>query len=340
MKIKQEIIQHVRRLYLHKLLYYSILFLVFSVLAILLIVLINHILLPPLEGFITSLKLTAILWLTIFIIGPGRILCFYLLTFLLPITYFKKVLHKYDEGRWFRSIQFLNSNDLIRNWASDKLQYELQKDLPAIKKSWKSRFLVLPVFLVLILLIFISLLLRKSILDTGKELSTGQFASRSGMYFEGYDTLQMNYGEFYTIPNIYNTTLYIDGSRSKASSFLCAENKNLQWLIQGRLVKSLWLTIDSVPSLYNYSVRVKPPEYLNIDDYLNTDTLFLYTGSELQFQLTGLLIDRILLNVPRGTFKADSSFKWNSGETISLVSNRGKTLLNPIIIELKDQRPP
>ena len=339
MKIKQEIIQHVRRLYLHKLLYYSILFLVFSVLAILLVVLINHVFLPPLEGFITSLKLTAILWLTIFILGPGRILCFYLLTFLLPITYFKKVLHKYDEGRWFRGIQFLKSDDLIKNWASNKVLDELEQDLPVIKKSWKSRFLVLPVFFVLLLLISLSLLLRKSILDTSNELSTGQFTSRSGIYFEGYDTLQINYGEVYNIPNIQNTTVYINGTTNKASSIVCSEDKKLQWLIKGRLVKSLWLDVDSVPSLYSYNVRVKPPEYLNIDEYLNTDTLFLYDGSKLQFQLTGLLVDRILLNVPRGTLKNHSSIKWNSGESISMISNTGKELLKPIIVELKDQRP-
>lgn len=272
-------------------------------------------------------------------IGPIRLLGYYLATFILPITYFPKALQKYDEGRWFRSVQFLQSKNIIENWASKKVLEELNEDLPRIEQSWQSQFTLIPITIILILSITCIAIFNSSVSNTGLEFTTGEFTSRSGIQFEGYDTIHMNYGEVFFIPEISKTTLSINGKLSQTPSLICTSDIELKWLLQGRLVKSLWITTDSIPRLKSYTARIYPPAYLEVDQYFSSDTLFLYDGSEVLFEFTGLLIDRIFLGVSRGTVQASETIKWRSGETISLVSSQGQELLRPVIIELKDHPP-
>lgn len=264
---------------------------------------------------------------------------YYLATFILPITYFSKALQKYDEGRWFRSVQFLQSKNTIENWASKKVLEELNDDLPRIEQSWRSKFALLPITIILLLSIVCIAIFNSSVSNTGLEITTGEFTSRSGIQFEGYDTIQMNYGDVFSIPEISKTTLSINGELSQTTSLICTSNIELKWLLQGRLVKSLWITTDSIPLLNSYTARISPPAYLEVDQYFNSDTLFLYDGSEVNFELRGLLIDRILINVPRGTVQSSESIKWNSGEIIRIVSSQGHELVRPVIVELKDHAP-
>lgn len=273
------------------------------------------------------------------LIGPIRLLGYYLATFILPITYFSKALQKYDEGRWFRSVQFLQSKNTIENWASKKVLEELSDDLPRIEQSWKSKFALLPITIILLLSIVCIAIFNSSVSNTGLEITTGEFTSRSGIQFEGYDTIQMNYGEVFPIPEISKTTLSINSELSQTSSLICTSDIELKWLLQGRLVKSLWITTDSIPLLNSYTARISPPAYLEVDQYFNNDTLFLYDGSEVNFEPRGLLTDRILINVPRGTVQSSETIKWNSGETISIVSSQGHELARPVIVELKDHAP-
>ncbi len=273
------------------------------------------------------------------LLGPIRLLGYYLATFILPITYFSKALQKYDEGRWFRSVQFLQSKDTIENWASKKVLEELTDDLPRIEQSWRSKFALLPITIILILSITCIAIFKSSVSNTGLEITTGEFTSRSGIQFEGYDTIYMNYGEVFSIPEISKTTLSINGKSSQIPSLICTSDVELKWLLQGRLVKSLWITTDSIPRLNSYTARISPPAYLEVDQYTSSDTLFLYDGSEVIFELTGLLTDRIFLSVSRGTVQASETINWSSGETISIVSSQGKELVKPVIIELKDHLP-
>ena len=273
------------------------------------------------------------------LIGPIRLLVYYLATFILPTTYFSKALQKYDEGRWFRSVQFLQSKNTIENWASKKVLVELNNDLPRIEQSWRSKFALLPITIILILSITCVAIFKSSVSNTGLEITTGEFTSRSGIKFEGYDTIRMNYGEVFTIPEISKTSVLINGKSSQIPSLICTSDIELTWLLQGRLVKSLWIATDSIPRLNSYTAIISPPAYLEVDQYISNDTLFLYDGSEVLFELTGLLTDRIFLSVSRGTVHVSETIIWRSGETISLVSSQGKELLRPVIIELKDHPP-
>ena len=151
MRIPGNIKLYLQRLFLHKLLYYSILYLIIAALLLLIIVFTNYTFFPPLEGFIKGIKGVFLLWGLGLLIGPIRLLVYYLATFILPITYFSKVLHKYDEGRWFRSVQFLKSKNFIENWASKKVLAELNEDLPRIEQSWISKFALLPITIIFIL---------------------------------------------------------------------------------------------------------------------------------------------------------------------------------------------
>ena len=279
------------------------------------------------------------LWGLGLVIGPIRLLGYYLATFMLPITYFSKALQKYDEGRWFRSVQFLKSKNPIENWASIKVLTKLDEDLPRLEQSWRSRFALLPVTIILLLSIVCIGIFKSSVSSTGLEITTGEFTSRSGIQFEGYDTIHMNYGEVYSIPEIDRTTLTINSKSSQTSSVICTSDVQLKWLLQGRLVKSLWIVTDSIPRLNTYIAKISPPAYLGVDEYFTSDTLFLYDDSEVFFELSGLLTERILINVPRGTVHASETIKWKSKEMISIVSSQGKELLRPIIIELKDYSP-
>ena len=272
-------------------------------------------------------------------IGPIRLLGYYLATFILPITYFSKSLQKYDEGRWFRSVQFLNSKNTIKNWASKKVLAQLNADLPRIEQSWRSKFALIPITIILILSIICIAIFNPLVSKTGLEITTGELNSRSGIQFEGYDTIHMNYGEVFLIPEISKTTLSINGKLSQSSSLICTSDINLKWLLQGRLVKSLLIITDSIPRLNNFTAWISPPAYLGVDQYFNNDTLFLYDGSEVFFEFTGLLTDRILINVPRGTIHSSEIIKWRSGEIISMVSSQGQELFRPVIVELKDYPP-
>ncbi len=339
MRIPGNIKSYLRRLFLHKLLYYSVLYLILSALLLLIIVFTNYAFFPPLEEFIKGIKAITILWGLGLLLGPIRLLGYYLATFILPITYFSKALQKYDEGRWFRSVQFLQSKDTIENWASKKVLEELTDDLPRIEQSWRSKFALLPITIILMLSIACITIFKAPVANAGLEMTTGEFTSRSGIQFEGYDTIYMNYGEVFSIPEIYKTTLSINGKSSQIPSLICTSDVELKWLLQGRLVKSLWITIDSIPRLNSYTARISPPAYLEVDQYTSSDTLFLYDGSEVFFELTGLLTDRIFLSVSRGTVQASETINWSSGETISIVSSQGKELVKPVIIELKDHLP-
>ena len=339
MRIPGNIKYYVQRLFLHKLLYYSVLYLIISALLLLIIVFTNYVFFPPLEEFIKGIKAIAILWGLGLLFGPIRLLGYYLATFILPITYFSKALQKYDEGRWFRSVQFIQSKNTIENWASKKVLEELNDDLPRIEQSWRSKFALLPIMIILILSITCIAIFKSPVSDTGIEITTSEFTSRSGIQFEGYDTIHMNYGEVFTIPEISKTIVSIDGKLSQIPSLICTSDIELTWLLQGRLVKSLWIATDSIPRLNSYTARITPPAYLEVDQYTSSDTLFLYDGSEVFFELTGLLTDRIFLSVSRGTVQASETINWSSGETISIVSSQGKELVKPVIIELKDHPP-
>ena len=319
--------------------YYSVLYLIISAFLLLIIVFTNYAFFPLLEEFIKGIKLITILWGFGLLIGPIRLLGYYLATFILPITYFSKALQKYDEGRWFRSVQFLQSKSTIENWASKKVLDELNEDLPRIEQSWRSKFALLPITIILILSVICIAIFNSSVLNTGLEITTGELTSRSGIEFEGYDTIQMNYGEVFTIPDISKTTVSINGKSSQIPFLICTSDIELTWLLQGRLVKSLWIAIDSIPRLNSYTARISPPAYLEVDQYISSDTLFMYDGSELLFELSGLLTDRIFLSVSRGTVRVSETITWRSGETISLVSSQGQELLRPVIIELKDHPP-
>ena len=339
MRIPGNIKLYLQRLFLHKLLYYSVLYLIISALLLLIIVFTNYTFFPPLEEFIKGIKVVTILWGLGLLLGPIRLLGYYLATFILPITYFSKSLQQYDEGRWFRSVQFLQSKNTIDNWASKKVLEELNDDLSRIEQSWQSKFALLPITIILILSITCIAIFNSSVSNTGLEITTGEFTSRSGIQFEGYDTIHMNYGEVFTIPDISKTSVSINGISSQIPSLICTSDIELKWLLQGRLVKSLWIATDSIPRLNSYTARISPPAYLEVDHYLSSDTLFLYDGSEVLFELTGLLTDRIFLSVSRGTVQASETITWRSGERISLVSSQGKELLRPVIIELKDHPP-
>ena len=339
MRIPRNIKYYLQRLFLHKLLYYSVLYLIISALLLLIIVFTNYAFFPLLEEFIKGIKVITILWGFVLLIGPIRLLGYYLATFILPITYFSKALQKYDEGRWFRSVQFLQSKNTIENWASKKVLEELNEDLPRIEQSWRSKFALLPITIILILSVTCIAIFNSSVLNTGLEITTGELTSRSGIQFEGYDTIHMNYGEVFTIPDISKTTVSINGKSSQINFLVCTSDIELIWLLQGRLVKSLWIAIDSIPRLNSYTARITPPAYLGVDQYISSDTLFMYDGSELLFELSGLLTDRIFLSVSRGTVRASENITWRSGETISLVSSQGQELLRPVIIELKDHPP-
>ena len=216
---------------------------------------------------------------------------------------------------------------------------ELNEDLPRIEQSWRSKFALLPITIILILSVICIAIFNSSVLNTGLEITTGELTSRSGIEFEGYDTIHMNYGEVFTIPDISKTTVSINGKSSQIPFLICTSDIELTWLLQGRLVKSLWIAIDSIPHLNNYTARISPPAYLGVDQYISSDTLFMYDGSELLFELSGLLTDRIFLSVSRGTVRVSETITWRSGETISLVSSQGQELLRPVIIELKDHTP-
>jgi len=339
MRIPGNVKYYLQRLFLHKLLYYSVLYLILSALLLLIIVFTNYAFFPPLEEFIKGIKAFTILWGLGLLIGPIRLLGYYLATFILPITYFSKALQKYDEGRWFRSIQFLQSKNTIDNWASKKVLEELNDDLPRIEQSWRSKFALLPITIILLLSIVCIIIFNSSVSNTGLEITTGEFTSRSGIKFEGYDTIQMNYGEVFSIPEISKTTLSINDELSQTSSLICTGDIELKWLLQGRLVKLLWIATDSIPLLNSYTARVSPPAYLEVDQYFNNDTLFLYDGSEVNFELRGLLTDRILINVPRGTVQPSETIKWKSEEPISIVSSQGYELARLVIVELKDHPP-
>ena len=338
MKEQRPIIYYIRDFLLRKTLYYSILYFVFSLILAIGVSVYNYFILPELSKIQAVLKGIGTVWIIIGLLGPIRWLFLFGCTWLLPEHWFYSILKKYDEGRLKQGTQLLRANNKIQLWASDKVFSQVRSELVLTKSQWRDQFK--PVISLIALSILISALviipdrIKTSSID---ELIKGSYSAARPSISNIPDTLVYNYGDVFQLGSYTNCNAII--KENIRSGDIVDRNFIIDWKTKGRLVKHQHIIVDSIPTLSSVVCEITPPSYMELHPYEGSDTLFIYPNSRLEFNLSGLLLDKVSCFVSRETFNKNEVIRWTKNLTIVFKDNRGNSLYTPVIIELNDNPP-
>jgi hypothetical protein len=306
MKGPSHIERALRLLFLSKALYYSILWIVLSLVVAAIYTGYNFIFLPNLNVFRTIGVIFLVSATISFVAFPLRFLLSAVCVPLFSNRYAGKLLRKYDGGRTSQYAELEAGKELER-WSASKVLLEFQTQLPqflpAIKQDWNLRRI--GIFLACILLI---LLLTPSRIwkESSVEILTGQLRPSEAQFFDIPDTLRFNFGDKIDLSN-YKSNSY--NSNWITDVWEVTEDTSVEWSMQGRYLKRTAVLCDSVPNLNGWSAKITPPAYLGLNSYIAEDTLRGYLGSKVALNIQGILLDEATLIVSRGTYDAREVFK-------------------------------
>jgi hypothetical protein len=294
MKEGIEIKDFVRRIFLRKSLYFSLLTIFLSGCIALFITTINLWFIPGLFRIQQVGKIYILLTLLTALIYPLRYLFLAVGVRFLSNKYLAKVVKEYDGGRFNQSLD-LGEKGEIGAWSSRIALLEskttLRLFISTIKYHWTYRYILIGVTL----LTLVALLFYGPLKISTDELITGQFRTSEEIRILP-DTIYTN---FYTEPDVsqfINWNLDIE----EVPSVVITNSKH-KVLKNGRLVKELWIVCDSVISVTSWSAFITPPSYTNIKSYRLSDTVKAISGSSVAVNFKGLLTEYLEPVVSRET---------------------------------------
>lgn len=294
MKEGIEIKDFVRRIFLRKSLYFSLLTIFITGFTALLITTINLWFIPGLFRIQQVGKIYILLTLLAALIYPLRYLLLAIGVRFLSNKYLAKVVKEYDGGRFNQSLD-LRAKGEIGEWSSRIALLESKTTLglliSTIKYHWTYRYILIGVTL----LTLVTLLFYRPLKISTEELITGQF--RTSEYIRILpDTIHT---KFYTEPDL---SQFLDWNLDIAEvPSVVIRNSKHKVLKNGRLVKELWIVCDSVISVTSWSALITPPSYTNIKPYKLSDTIKTVSGSSVMVNFKGLLTEYLEPVVSRET---------------------------------------
>ena len=294
MKEGIEIKDFVRRIFLRKSLYFSLLTIFLSGLIALFITTINLWFIPGLFRIQQVGKIYILLTLLTGLIYPLRYLFLAAGVRFLSDRYLAKVVKEYDGGRFNQSLD-LGEKGEIGEWSSRIALLESKTTLglliSTIKYHWTYRYILIGVTL----LTLVTLVFYRPLKISTEELITGQFRTSEDIQVLP-DTIHT---KFYTEPDL---SQFLDWNLdiTEVPSVVIKNSKH-KVLKNGRLVKELWIVCDSVISVTSWSAYITPPTYTNIKPYRLSDTIKAISGSSIRVNFKGLLTEFLEPVVSRET---------------------------------------
>ena len=338
MRKQKEILFYIRDLILRKSLYYSILYLILSLIIGISTIIYNYFFIPELTTIKVVVKGIGLVWLIAVILGPLRLLILFILSWILPERFFYFILRKYDDGRLNQTRVLENNRKALDTWASQKIRDRVTHDLKSIKNQWRKQFYptvgIITGFGLIISLVFIPTKIKESSYD---ELVKGSYSSARPSLPPIPDTLIYNYGDNFELGS-YSNCIGRVTETIKSNSFL-DRDLIVNWYNKGRFIKTQYIQVDSIPKIHSVECVVTPPSYLKLLPYSNDDTIYVYKNSLITFNCTGLLLDKVSCLVSRETISIESDIVWRGENSIALVDDKDRVLFKPTIIELKDNAP-
>lgn len=294
MKEGIEIKDFVRRIFLRKSLYFSLLTIFLSGFTALFISTINLWFIPGLFRIQQVGKIYILLTLLTALIYPLRYLFLAAGVRFLSDRYLAKVVKDYDGGRFNQSLD-LGKKGEIGEWSSRIALLEsktaLRLLIRTIKYHWTYRYILIGVTL----LALVTLLFYRPLKISTEELITGQYRISEEIQILP-DTI---YTDFYTEPDV---SQFIDSNLDiEEVPSVVIKNSKHKVLKNGRLVKELWIVCDSVISVTSWSAFITPPTYTNIKPYRLSDTIKAISGSSIRVNFKGLLTEYLEPVVSRET---------------------------------------
>jgi hypothetical protein len=294
MKEGIEIKDFVRRIFLRKSLYFSLLTIFLSGFTALFITTINLWFIPGLFRIQQVGKIYILLTLLTALLYPLRYLFLALGVRFLSSKYLAKVVKEYDGGRFNQSLD-LGEKGEIGEWSSRIALLESKNTLglliSTIKYHWTYRYILTGVTL----LTLVALLFYRPLKISTDELITGQYRTSEEIRILP-DTIYTN---FYTEPDV---SQFIDWNLDiEEVPSVVIKNSKHKVLKNGRLVKELWIVCDSVISVTSWSAFIIPPTYTNIKPYRLSDTIKAISGSSVAVNFKGLLTEYLEPVVSRET---------------------------------------
>jgi hypothetical protein len=248
-----------------------------------------------------------------------------------------KYLEPFDEGRFSQIVDLGANGGLIHSWASLKMLEGIVPRIETIKQGWKRRFGFKIPLLIFCGIFIVSFLIPAHIINSSKEITQGVFYPRTTAWKKPADTLRVDYGSIYNVPEfgdeLSSTANVVD------KEITITADIEFSWYYKGRYLFSQWVIVDSIPKVVSYSALIHPPGYLKINPYSTSDTLFLYEGSSIDFQASGLLLNLVALNVSRETLDRSISFTWKEGQDLELNSRKWIDPIQLPVVVLKDKYP-
>ena len=296
MKERVHIERFVKRIFLRKSLYFSLLSIFILGTLGISIAAINLWFLPDLSIIQSFLKGYIILSGVTLVTGPLRYLLLGLFSSRLSDRFIASTINDYDGGLFTQSLN-LRDKGSLGSWSSKIATREsnsvLSDVISTLRFHWSFRlFLIGTIISFLAFIIF-----YKPIKTSTTEIVTGNLRS-SLAPLDLPDTL---FVEIYNKPNINLFEKF--GYLLKGAPAKVIDNSLHKWKYKGRDIKSTWIICDSLISVNSWSAIVKAPMYTGLSEYKVTDTIKAISGSEVKVSFKGVLTDYLKPDVSRETVK-------------------------------------
>lgn len=332
MKEKQNIERTLRLLFLSKSLYYSVLWLILSFVAAVLVIGINQIFIPKLSLIRSISILTTSLSFLFFLGFPLRFILGALFTPWLHTTLKARLLKQYDGGLLGQYAELSQGGELDK-WSASKLFIEsselLKLQLPSIKKDWNVKAWRPFLMILGLLVLFIPTKFWK---ENTKEIVQGKLRVELVNEFDFKDTVVVNYGDNFDLIDLKSNSY---GEIYTQEKVVILKDTTMIWVYKGREVGYTFIDCDSVSTLEGWQATVSPPAYLKMNSYTSKDTIKAYSGSTVELKLYGLLLDKVMIDVSRGTYINLESIPLTNDSVITLHARNAGFIIPVQILEDK-----
>ena len=294
MKERVQIERFVKRIFLRKSLYFSLLCVFFLGILGITLTVINLWFLPDLIIIQSLFKGFIILTGISLVLGPLRYLLLGIFCSMLSDRFIAKTVIAFDGGLFKQSLD-LREKGSLGSWSSKIATREsntvLSDVITTLRFHWSFRLLLFGTsFFCLVFLVFL-----KPIKTSTTEIVTGNLRS-SLTPSDLPDTLLV---EIFNKPNIESFKEL--GFELVDLPGRVVNNSFHQWKFKGRDMKSTWIICDSIIKVNSWSAIILPPEYTGLSEYTVSDTITAIKGSKVKVTFKGVLTDFLRPQVSRET---------------------------------------
>ena len=294
MKERVQIERFVKRIFLRKSLYFSLISVFITGIIGLLIAAINLWFLPDLSIIQSLFKGYILLTSIAFLIGPLRYLLLTIFSNHLSEGFIARTVKDYDGGLYIQSLE-LRKEGSLGSWSSIIAKREsntvLRDVITTLRFHWTFRYFIIGTILSLLALF----IFYKPIKTSTTEIVTGNLRS-SLTPPDLPDTL---FVDIFNKPNI--LSFEKRGFELIDLPKKVTNNSLHQWKYKGRDMKSTWIICDSIITVNSWSATIYPPEYTGLAVYTVSDTITAIKGSNIKVSFKGLLTDFLRPQVSRET---------------------------------------